>query len=86
MHHYRAIAKKAAKMTDEKLSSELSGLCRLTDKEINKLFPAKEDKKKLLKVLEIVNAESSKNQKIAKLKDNIEDVAGVILKLAKTLI
>ena len=78
-------AEGAAKQTDEELMDEISRLCRLKTEEIIKLFPKKSDKTRLLQLLSIVNDSTSKNQKETKLKNNIEEFAGVVLKLLSVL-
>ena len=83
---YEEAAKKAVELTNREFASEISSLSRLKDEEINRLFPKKEDKQKLLELLRIVNASTSNNQKITKLKQNIGDVAEVVIKLVGVLV
>ena len=71
----------AAKKTNEKLASAASSVSRLTDEEVKKLFPKPADVQKLKDLLEIVKSEDSHNQKVSKLMNNIEDLAGTVVKL-----
>jgi hypothetical protein len=72
--------------TDEKLTNELSELTHLKKDEIKKLFPKRADKDKLDELLRIVRASTTQNQKIIKLKENIDALAPVVLKLVKHLV
>lgn len=82
---YAAATKKAQMQTDEEYVGIISRLTRLNDDDIEKLFPEKSDKDKLMELLTIVNASKSQNEKITKLKDNGEKFGVVILKLLKFL-
>jgi hypothetical protein len=82
---YEKAAREAAKATDEKYSSILSSLCRLKDDEISHLFPDREDKDKLLELIQIVNDATNENQKIVKLKENIDSFGKIIIRIFKTL-
>jgi hypothetical protein len=81
-----AAARRAADETNDTLASRLSSVTRLKDEEIKKLFPDPADIKRVAKLLEIVNGAATKNRKIAALKENIDDLAGVTLKLVKYLV
>lgn len=82
---YAAAAKKAQMQTDEEYAGIISNLTRLKDDDIEKLFPEESDKDKLMELLTIVNATTSQNEKIAKLRENGEKFGVVILKLLKYL-
>lgn len=85
MGRFADIAAEVANKTNEDLASEISSLTHLKDNEINKLAPAKQDKEKLLQLLEIVNSATSENEKAVKLKENIESLAVTAIKLVKVL-
>ena len=70
-----------ANITNKKLAGELSKLTPLKADEIEKLLPKKEDKVRLNKILKIVDSSAAENKKLAELKDNFEDLGGVVLKL-----
>jgi hypothetical protein len=69
------------KMTNEELSGELSKLTPLKADEINRLLPRKVDKERLNEILKIVNNSASQNKKLVSLKENFEELGGVVLKL-----
>jgi len=83
MGRFDEIAEKSAQKTDAQLASEISGLTRLTDIEISKLFPQKVDKERLMKLLEIVKESTDENDQINKLTGNIKELAGTAIKLIK---
>lgn len=83
---YAAAARKAQEQTDEKYKNVISSLTRLTDEEIEKFFPERRDKDKLLELMDLVNQETSENEKITKLKDNAEKFGAIALKLIKLLV
>lgn len=76
-----ALAKDAAKKTDDKLASQLSSLTRLTDDEVKKLFPEKGDAAKFAELMTIVKSADTKNKKIKQIMDNGEKFAGIIVTL-----
>lgn len=71
----------AADKTDEKLASKISSITRLTDEEIQKLFPEPADVKKLAELMKIVNGAQKRNTKINQIVKNSEKFAGIVLTL-----
>lgn len=83
---YSAAARKAQQQTDEKYKNVISSLTRLTDEEIDRFFPERTDKDNLLELMEIVNEETSENEKVIKLKENAEKFGRIALKLIKLMV
>lgn len=79
------IIHEAADKTDERLASKLSSITRLTDEEIQTLFPKPADANKLYKLMKIVKSTDDRNSKIAKIESNVEELGSVIFKLLDTL-
>ncbi|GAB2188415.1 hypothetical protein MAH1_00210 [Sessilibacter sp. MAH1] len=75
----------AANATDKKLASQISSITRLTDDEIQELFPEPADVKKLTQLLEIVKSAEDRNTKINKIVDNSEEFGGIVLTLLEKL-
>ena len=73
------IIDKAADRTDTKLSSRISSITRMTDEEIEELFPKPADVKKLVKLMKIVKSAEDRNNKINKIISNVEELAGTVL-------
>jgi len=86
MGQFADLMKDAAEKTNADLASEISSLTRLKDSDIERLFPTRSDKDHLLQVLEIVNAATDENKKVAQLKKNFDSIAGTVIRLVKVLI
>ena len=71
----------AEKITLDQYDSRISSLTRLNDSEINSLFPKKEDKDNLVKLMKIVKSAASDIDKTQQLIDNISGIAGTVIKL-----
>ncbi len=76
-----AAARNAGQKTDAELASALSSVSRLTDEEIEALFPAPADAKKLGELLQIVKSAGDRNQKVNQIVANAEKFGGVVLTL-----
>lgn len=79
--NWSEIAAEARQKTARDLAGDISSLTTMTDREINELFPTPGDKQRLAELMEIVNGTGSCNDKINGIVDNIEDLAGAILKV-----
>ena len=79
--NWSEIAAEAREETARDLAGDISSLTTMTDREINELFPSPADKQRLAELMEIVNGAGSRNEKINGIVDNIEHLAGVILKV-----
>ena len=71
----------AGKKTDVKLAGTVSRITRLTDEEIQALFPKPSDVKKLAELMEIVKKAGNRNEKINQIVNNIEEFGGIVLTL-----
>lgn len=82
---YSEAARKAQMQTDEEYAGVISSLTRLTNDDIEKFFPEKPDKDKLMELQAIVNSGTSQNEKIVKLKESGEKFGVIMIKLLKLL-
>lgn len=71
----------AGDRTDKKLAGKISGITRMTDEEVKKLFPDPADVKKLAELMEIVKRVADRDDKINKIVNNAEKFGGIILTL-----
>jgi hypothetical protein len=76
-----AIIKNSGDVTDKKLASEISSITRLTDDEIQELFPKAADAKKLTELMKIVKSAEDRNNKVNQIVSNAEEFGGIILSL-----
>jgi hypothetical protein len=75
----------AAKKTNDDLAGKVSSLTRLTDDEIKKLFPTKDDVAKLSQLMQIVRGATSQNEKVNALTENIEGLGKTVITLLAKL-
>ncbi|ACJ31131.1 hypothetical protein swp_4488 [Shewanella piezotolerans WP3] len=80
----QAISESAAAV-DIRLASHISSITRLTDSEVNELFPEPADLKKLAELLKIVKSAEERNNKVNAIVNKSEEFSGVILTLLTKL-
>lgn len=86
MSIYDKKAKESAQRTDEKHQNKILEFTTLDEDTINKIAPEPADKEKLLRLIEIVKSSTADNKKIIDIKNNIENLAGVMLNTLKILL
>jgi len=76
-----SIIDEAAGATDQRLASRISSITRMTDDEVQELFPNPADVKKLAELMKIVKSSEDRNNKINRIVSNAEEFGGVVLSL-----
>ena len=76
-----AIIESSADKTDEKLASKISSITRMTDDEVQELFPDPADVKKLTELMKIVKSSEERNTKVNNIVSNAEKFGGIVLTL-----
>ena len=76
-----SIIDKAAGATDQRLASRISSITRMTDDEVQELFPNPVDVKKLAELMKIVKSSEDRDNKINRIVSNAEEFGGVVLSL-----
>ena len=71
----------AKEESDEALATRISSLTKMTDAEVQELFPSLDEKKKLAELMRIVNSATAENEKVNRLADNIETVGSTVIRL-----
>ncbi|PSJ17442.1 hypothetical protein C7H79_08120 [Nitrosomonas supralitoralis] len=71
----------AGDRTDNKLAGKISAITRLSDAEVEDLFPDPAEVKKLAELMAIIKHSGDQNDKINKIVGNAEEFGGIILKL-----
>lgn len=71
----------SADATDERLASRISSITRMTDEEVQELFPKPADAKKLAELMKIVQSAEDRNTKINNIVVNAKKFGGVVLTL-----
>jgi len=82
LHH---ATNESADAVDTKLASHISSITRLTDDEVNELFPEPADLKNLAALLKVVKSAETRNKKVSSIIENSEEFAGVALTLLTKL-
>lgn len=75
------IIEESAAATDEKLASKISSITRMTDEEVQELFPEPADVKKLAELMKIVKSAEERNTNVTNIVSSAEKFGSVILTL-----
>lgn len=78
--------KKAARQTNTELSHKISSLTNLTQKDIQNTFPKKSDKEKLIALMQIVDSDKNRQDKVNDIVHHSEKFASTILSLLQKFI
>lgn len=76
-----SIIDSGAQRADARLASQISSVTRMTDQEVQELFPEPADALKLARLMKIVKSADDRNTKVNNIVSNSEEFAGVILTL-----
>ena len=83
---FKKISAEAREATNASLAGEISSLTRLSEEDIQRLLPRKVDKERFGTLMAIVADSTSNNAKVAALKDNLDDVGQVLVRILKLLL
>lgn len=81
-----SIIDKAAGATDQRLASRISSITRMTDDEVQELFPDPADVKNLAELMKIVKSSEDRNIKINQIVSNSEEFGGIVLSLLQKFV
>lgn len=79
-------AKQAKDITNKDLATEISAISNFSRDKINELLPSKKDKEAFVKLMEQVEADTTMDEKLAYLQDNLKSAGAVAFQLLKVLI
>ena len=85
-NRFKEAAAKAADITNKQLSDELAVVTQLSRDSIRKLLPRKSDKEAFIKLMAEVEADTTMDEKVTFLQDNIKSVGSVAITLLKALV
>jgi hypothetical protein len=80
---FEKVSREARESTNRALAQELTSLTFLTEQEVERLLPRKVDKERFGTLMAIVAAETDDNTKVAALKENLDEVGGVLMKILR---
>lgn len=75
------IIEESADTTNARLASRISSITRMTDEEVQELFPNPTDAKKLTELMKIVKSSEDRNNKINSIVSNAEKFGDIVLTL-----
>lgn len=81
-----SIIESSAEATDQLLASKISSITRMTDDEVEELFPDPADVKKLSELIKIVKSQNDTNTKIVEILSDAERLSPIILKLLEKFV
>lgn len=81
----RKLAQKANKSFNGKYKEELDQLARLSKEEVNSVTPGEEDARTYSVLLKVVEEASRQNLTQSELVEDIKDLGGVAIKIAKKI-
>jgi hypothetical protein len=82
---FERISREVREQTNRDLADEISSLTFLTEEDVERILPRKIDKEHFAKIMAIVAAHTDDNTKVAALRDNLNDVGRVLVKVLKLL-
>jgi len=85
-NRFEKAAKEATQLTNKQLANELAMVSKLSRTSIIKLLPKKADKKAFVALMEQVEADTTMDEKLTFLQDNLESVGSVALRVLKALV
>jgi hypothetical protein len=83
---FQKISAQARESTNKALADEISALSRLTEMDVDRLLPTKSDKERFGLLMGIVAAHADENRKALALRENIEEVGVVVVRLLRLLL
>ena len=83
---FERISREARESTNRALAGEISSLTLLTEEDVERLLPRKADKEQFGALMAIVAAATDENTKVAALRDNLDNVGGVLVKILRLLL
>ena len=83
---FQKISAQARASTNRELARDISDMSRLTEEDVDRLLPRKVDKERFGLLMGIVAAHADENRKAADLRENIEEVGVVVIRLLRLLL
>ena len=83
---FEKISREAREHTNRSLADEISSLTVLTEAEVERLLPRKIDRERFGSLMAIVASGTDDNTKVAALRENLDEVGTVLLRVLKLLL
>jgi hypothetical protein len=85
-NRFAKIAEESRQKTNDQLAGELASLTILTSDRLDEILPRRSDKARLARLMAIVTSSTRKNEKIAALRGNLNDLGGVLFKVLDAML
>jgi hypothetical protein len=83
---FERISTEARESTNRSLADEISSLTFLTEEEVERLLPRKLDKERFGALMSIMAARTDDNTKVAALRENLDEVGAVLVRVLRLLL
>jgi hypothetical protein len=83
---FERISREVREQTNRELAGEISTLTFLAEDDVERLLPRKVDKEQFSTLMAIVASGTDDNTKVARLKERLDEVGHVLLKILKELL
>jgi hypothetical protein len=83
---FQRISREARESTNRALASEISSLTFLTEDDVRRLLPRKRDKEGFGTLMAIVASRTDDTAKVAAIRDNLDEVGAVLVRILKLLL
>lgn len=85
-NRFTAAARKASDLTNKQLATELASVGNLSRDKIHELLPKKKDKEAFVNLMKQVESETTMDEKISYLQNNIQSAGKVAFTMLKHLV
>ena len=83
---FERISREARESTNRELAGEISSLTIFTEEDVRRILPTKAHKLRFGTLMAIVAARTDDNAKVAALRENLDDVGDVLVKVLRLLL
>ena len=83
---FERISREAREETNRNLAGEISSLTFLTEEDVDRILPRKVDKERFGTLMAIVAARTDENTRLATLRENLDEVGAVLLRVLRELL
>jgi N-acetylglucosamine kinase-like BadF-type ATPase len=85
-NRFEAAAIKAAGLTNKQLADEMAAISNINRQKLDELLPTKKDKESYARLMANVESDTTMDEKVAYLGENLKTAGAVVVKLLKALV
>jgi len=83
---FERISREAREETNKRLADEISSLTFLTEEDVGRILPRKVDKERFGTLMAIVASQTDDNTKLGTLREKLDEVGAVLLRVLRELL